>query len=254
MEFKRLDDYRWQIPPTGGMRVPGLLFASEAMLEGIRRDNATGQVANVAWLPGVVGSSMAMPDIHWGYGFPIGGVAAMDARQGVISPGGVGYDINCGVRLIATGLGCEEVKAKVRELVNGLYRDVPCGVGEGGDLKLGRAELEQVARQGARWMSTHGYGSEADIEHCEDGGCYPGADPDTISERAYGRGRDQLGTLGSGNHFLELQEVVEIFDERAAGAYGLRMGQFVVFIHSGSRGFGYQVCEDSLAAMNRGLR
>ncbi|MBW7995519.1 MAG: RtcB family protein [Candidatus Glassbacteria bacterium] len=253
MQFKRLDDYRWEIPRTGGMNVPGLVFASAEMIDNIRRDKAADQVANVAWLPGVVGSSMAMPDIHWGYGFPIGGVAAMDADEGVISPGGIGYDINCGVRLVATGLGYEEISSKVRGMVNGLFRDVPCGVGKGGELKLDRRQLEKVARQGSRWMVANGYGSEADLEHCEDGGCYQGADPDAVSDRAYSRGRDQLGTLGSGNHFLELQEVTEVYDEEAARAYGLWQGQFVVFIHSGSRGFGYQVCEDSLNAMNRGM-
>ncbi|HLA41363.1 MAG TPA: RtcB family protein [Candidatus Glassbacteria bacterium] len=251
MEFRRIDDYRWEIPRSGGMKVPGLIYASDRLMENLRQDNAVEQVANVAWLPGVVGSSMAMPDIHWGYGFPIGGVAAMDADEGVISPGGVGYDINCGVRLVATELAYAEVKDKVRDLVNGLFRDVPCGVGQGGDLVLERKEMEKVAVEGSRWMVAHGYGSDSDIEHCEDGGCYRGADPSVISDRAYKRGRDQLGTLGSGNHFLELQEVVELFDEQAANAYGLSSGQLVLFIHSGSRGFGYQICEDSLAAMNR---
>jgi tRNA-splicing ligase RtcB len=251
MEFKKIDDYRWEIPRQGGMRVPGLIYASEKMLQAIKGDNAAEQVANVAWLPGVVRSSMAMPDIHWGYGFPIGGVAAMDAEQGVISPGGVGYDINCGVRLVTTDLGFAEVKQRMKDIVIGLFRDVPCGVGQGGDLVLSRKELEKVVREGARSMVARGYGTEADLEHCEEGGCLAGAGPDFVSDRAYQRGRDQLGTLGSGNHFLELQEVVEIYDETAAKAYGLWKGQFVVFIHSGSRGFGYQICEDSLELMNR---
>jgi len=253
MQFEKLDDYRWLIPRQKGMRVPGLIYASEGMLESISRDNAVDQVANVAWLPGVVGSSMAMPDIHWGYGFPIGGVAAMEEDTGVISPGGVGYDINCGVRLVATDLGMDEVKSRMRQLVSGLFRDVPCGVGKGGDLVLARKEIEKVAREGACWMVANGYGTEADIEYCEDGGCYPGADPSVVSDRAYSRGRDQLGTLGSGNHFLELQRVEEIYDEHAANVFGLWKGQFVIFIHSGSRGFGYQICEDSLKEMNRQL-
>jgi tRNA-splicing ligase RtcB len=251
MEFKKIDDYRWEIPRQGGMRVPGLIYATEKMLQAIKGDNAAEQVANVAWLPGVVGSSMAMPDIHWGYGFPIGGVAAMDAEQGVISPGGVGYDINCGVRLVTTDLGFAEVKQRMKDIVIGLFRDVPCGVGQGGDLVLSRKELEKVVREGARSMVARGYGTEADLEHCEEGGCLTGAGSELVSDRAYQRGRDQLGTLGSGNHFLELQEVVEIYDETAAKAYGLWKGQFVVFIHSGSRGFGYQICEDSLELMNR---
>jgi tRNA-splicing ligase RtcB (3'-phosphate/5'-hydroxy nucleic acid ligase) len=251
MEFKRLDDYRWEIPMTGGMRVPGLIFATSRMIDSIRGENAVEQVANVAWLPGILGCSMAMPDIHWGYGFPIGGVAAMDAAEGVISPGGVGYDINCGVRAVGTGLGAAEVRGRTREMVASLFRDVPCGVGKGGDLKLSRHEMEQVAREGPRWLVGRGYGTESDIEYCEEGGRFPGADPDAISDRAYERGHDQLGTLGAGNHFLELQEVEEVFDEQAANAYGLWKGQFVFFIHSGSRGVGYQVCEDSLNLMNR---
>ncbi|MBN2290164.1 MAG: RtcB family protein, partial [Candidatus Glassbacteria bacterium] len=251
MELKKIDKYRWQIPREGGMKVPGLIYASDKMVDSIRSENAAQQVANVAWLPGVVGSSMAMPDIHWGYGFPIGGVAAMDAGEGVISPGGVGYDINCGVRLVATGLGYGEIKPRVRDLVAGLFRDVPCGVGKGGDLVVKAKELGKVITQGAAWMVSRGYGGEEDLEHCEEAGRLDGADPAVISDRAYTRGRDQLGTLGSGNHFLELQEVEEIFDREAAAAFGLSEGQFVILIHSGSRGFGFQVCEDSLNEMNR---
>ncbi len=251
MELKKIDDFRWEIPPEGGMKVPGLIYASSKMIDSIRNENAAQQVANVAWLPGVVGSSMAMPDIHWGYGFPIGGVAAMDAEEGVISPGGVGYDINCGVRLVATGLGFDEIKSRVRDLVSGLFSDVPCGVGKGGDLVLNRKELSRVISEGSSWMVAQGYGSDTDLEHCEEGGRLDGADPSMISDRAYTRGKDQLGTLGSGNHFLELQEVVEVFDQKCAQAFGLSQGQFVLLIHSGSRGFGHQVCEDSLNAMNR---
>ena len=251
MELKKIDDFRWEIPPEQGMRVPGLIYASGKMVDSIRSENAVQQVANVAWLPGVVGSSMAMPDIHWGYGFPIGGVAAMDAEEGVISPGGVGYDIDCGVRLVTTGLSYQEIKPRVRDIVTGLFRDVPCGVGKGGDLVLSPKELRKVVREGAAWIVAQGYGSDADLEFCEDGGRLDGADPSLISDRAYSRGKDQLGTLGSGNHFLELEEVVEVFDQAAAQALGLSEGQFVFFIHSGSRGFGYQVCEDSLNAMNR---
>ena len=253
VKLRKTGEYKWEIAREGGMKTSGLVYASDIIAEGIRDDNSLEQVANVAWLPGLVGRSLAMPDIHWGYGFPIGGVAAMDAQEGVISPGGVGYDINCGVRLIATGLGYSDVKDKVRDMVSGLFRDVPCGVGEGGDMVLGRKELESVAREGVRWLVGKGYGNEQDIEFCEENGTFPGARPEFISERAYSRGRDQLGTLGSGNHFLEIQEVSEIFDPAAAEAYGLSEGQLVIFIHSGSRGFGYQVCEDSLKEMNRGV-
>ncbi len=175
MEFKKIDDYRWEIPRQAGMRVPGLIYATEKMLQAIKSDNAAEQVANVAWLPGVVGSSMAMPDIHWGYGFPIGGVAAMDAEQGVLRPGGVGYDINCGVRLVTTDLGFQEVKQRMKDMVIGLFRDVPCGVGQGGDLVLSRKELEKVVWEGASLMVAKGYGTEADLEHCEEGGCLAGA-------------------------------------------------------------------------------
>jgi tRNA-splicing ligase RtcB (3'-phosphate/5'-hydroxy nucleic acid ligase) len=251
MELRKIGEYRWEIPVEQGMRVPGLIYASDRMIDSIRGENAAQQVANVAWLPGVVGCSMAMPDIHWGYGFPIGGVAAMDAEEGMISPGGVGYDINCGVRLVATGLGYQEVRHRVREMVAGLFRDVPCGVGKGGDLVLNHKQLGKVFREGAAWMVAKGYGGEADLEHCEEGGRLDGADPSAISDRAYSRGRDQLGTLGSGNHFIEFQEVVEIYDSEAADTFGLSKGQFVLLIHSGSRGFGHQVCEDSLNAMNR---
>ncbi len=251
MELRRLDDCRWEIPRQGGMRVPGLIYASDEMMETIRGDNALEQVANVAYLPGIVGRSIAMPDIHWGYGFPIGGVAAMDAEQGVVSPGGVGYDINCGVRLVTTGLSAAEVRPRLKELVAGLFRDVPCGVGQGGDLVLDRKQLEQVLVQGARWMVAHGYGGEADLDHCEQGGRLEGARPEAVSERAFNRGKDQLGTLGSGNHFLELQEVERIEDPATAAAFGLEQGQLVCFIHTGSRGFGYQVCDDSLAVMGR---
>ncbi|MCE5271509.1 RtcB family protein [bacterium] len=251
MELKPLDEYRWEIPAREGMRAPGRIWASAAMLERIRADNALEQVANVAWLPGIVGASLAMPDIHWGYGFPIGGVAAMDPEEGVISPGGVGYDINCGVRVVATGLAFAEVRERLAGLVDGLFRDVPCGVGQGGELTLARRELERVLRQGARWMVEQGWGSEADLERCEENGCLAGADPARVSDRACKRGADQLGTLGSGNHFIELQQVERVFDPAAAAAFGLAEGQLLLFIHSGSRGLGHQVCEDYLEIMNR---
>ena len=254
MDLRQLDEYRWEIPAHDGMRAPGRIWASEGMLRHIRDDNALAQVANVAWLPGIVGASLAMPDIHWGYGFPIGGVAAMDPREGVISPGGVGYDINCGVRVAALGLSGTEVRDRIGEMVNGLYRDVPCGVGQGGDLTLNRRELEQALRQGARWMVEKGYGGERDLDRCEENGCLAGADPAKISDRAFKRGADQLGTLGSGNHFIELQEVEKIFDPEAAEAFGLSEGQLLLFIHSGSRGLGHQVCEDYLEILNREMQ
>lgn len=254
MELKRIDDYRWRLAPVGNMRVPGIIFTNAGMLSQIQQEEALKQVANVATLPGIVKASMAMPDIHWGYGFPIGGVAAFDWRDGVVSPGGVGYDINCGVRLAATDLHHDEVKDRVRLLVEALYRKVPCGVGSTGSVKLSAQEERKVLIQGSQWAVRQGFGTDLDVEHTEDHGCLPGADPEVLSERALIRGRKQLGTLGSGNHFLEVGIVDEIFDEPAANAFGLFQNQVTVMIHSGSRGLGYQVCDDALALMAKHVK
>lgn len=251
MEIKRLDDYRWRLTPEGGMRVPGIVYASASMLDQIREEEALKQVANVATLPGIVKASLAMPDIHWGYGFPIGGVAAFDWDSGVVSPGGVGYDINCGVRLAATGLEHSDIKDRIKELVEALYRHVPSGVGSTGSVKLSPKEARKVLEQGSRWAVSQGFGTQEDLLHTEDGGCLPHADPETISPRALERGSRQLGTLGSGNHFLEVGLVAEIFDLEAAGVFGLHAGQVTVLVHSGSRGLGYQVCDDFLALMSK---
>ncbi len=252
----KIDDYRWEIPKSyqSGMRVPGLIFADEKILSSIRHDPCLQQVANVATLPGIVGHSMAMPDIHWGYGFPIGGVAATDPNEGgVISPGGVGYDINCGVRLCRTDLQFEEIKPKLRELIGTLFDQVPCGVGQKGDIRVGAKDEKEVMLHGAGWCLKKGYAVPEDIEHCEANGALEGADPGQISERAKERGSNQLGTLGSGNHFLEVQVIDKIFDEKCARVMGLEEGQVTVMIHSGSRGFGYQVCEDFLEVTRRAL-
>ena len=248
--IERLDEFRWIIPPVGGMRVPGIIYADEQMIKAMATDESLRQVANVAHLPGIIGHSLAMPDIHWGYGFPIGGVAAFDMEEGIISPGGVGYDINCGVRLMATNLQFNEIKDKVRELVIALFRNIPAGVGSESALRLSVAEEKKVLRQGAAWAVNRGFGSEGDLATTEDGGAMQGADPGCVSDRALERGRRQLGTLGSGNHFLEIEVVGEIFDRRVASAFGLTAeGQVAVAIHTGSRGFGYQVCDDFLARM-----
>lgn len=240
----------WELPPTGGMRVPGRVYADKGLMELLREDQSLTQVANVAHLPGILRYSMAMPDIHFGYGFPIGGVAAFRVDEGVVSPGGVGYDINCGCRLLATDLEETEVKDKIKTLVDRIFHDVPSGVGASGAIaKLSRKELEQVLVKGARWAVKHGYGSAEDLERTEDGGALPDADPSAVSDRAYARGQDQVGTLGSGNHFLEIQVVDEVLDQRAAAVYGLRKGQIAIMVHCGSRGFGYQVCEDYLEVM-----
>ncbi|MBW2673718.1 MAG: RtcB family protein [Deltaproteobacteria bacterium] len=250
IKIERLDAFRWIIPPVGGMRVPGLIYADERMIKAMGKDESPKQVANVAHLPGIIGHSLAMPDIHWGYGFPIGGVAAFDMEEGIISPGGVGYDINCGVRLMATNLQIGEIKDKLRELVIALFRNIPAGVGSEGACKLSVDEEKKVLRQGAAWAVGRGYGSEGDLARTEDGGAMQGADPTYVSARALERGRRQLGTLGSGNHFLEIEVVEEIFDRRVASAFGLTAeGQVAVAIHTGSRGFGYQVCDDYLARM-----
>lgn len=249
--IEKVDDYRWRIPREGAMRVPGLIFATEGMIPQIRSEKAAEQVRNVATLPGILGASMAMPDVHWGYGFPIGGVAATDAQTGVISPGGVGYDINCGCRLLTTELDRAEVAPRMRELAGLLFARVPSGVGSTGPIRLDKKAQREVVTRGAAWAVEAGYGRPEDLEVTEEGGCLAGADPAAISERAYERGFNQVGTLGSGNHFLEVQYVERIFDAEAAAAFGLRQGQVTVMIHSGSRGFGYQVCDDYLKVMAR---
>ena len=249
IRIEKLDDYRWIIPPVGGMRVPGMIYSSRDMIGGIATDESPKQVANVAHLPGIINYSMAMPDMHWGYGFPIGGVAAFDADDGIISPGGVGYDINCGVRLMTTRLHFDEIKNRVTDLVTALFRDIPTGVGSKGSLSLSAKEEKKVLLEGAKWAVDHGYGSSDDLLSTEDEGKMGGADPDCVSEKALERGKQQLGTLGSGNHFLEIEVVEEIFDEEVARAFHLEVGQVAVAIHSGSRGFGYQVCDDYLARM-----
>jgi len=254
MELKKLAEYKWELPQTGAMRVPGIIYGDHSMLMASQQNEPLKQVANVATLPGIVKASLAMPDMHWGYGFPIGGVAAFDWESGVISPGGVGYDINCGVRLAATALGEKEVRAKLRALVEALYREIPSGIGSTGSIKLSLAEEKKVCRQGSQWALRQGLGQDLDIEHTEDRGCMANADPDTISQRALERGKKQLGTLGSGNHFVEVGVVEKIYDDKCARVFGLAEGQITVMLHSGSRGFGHQVCDDFLARMNKHSR
>jgi tRNA-splicing ligase RtcB len=252
----KVDDYRWKIPENykTGMKVPGLIYASKEMLESIREEQTPEQVANVAFLPGIVCYSFAMPDIHWGYGFPIGGVAAMDIKDGVVSPGGVGYDINCGVRLLRTSLSEAEVRPRINELVNELFFNVPSGLGSEGKIKLSQKEMSRLMVEGARWAVKRGLGSEEDLDVTEEGGCLSGADPNKISDKAIKRGMPQAGTLGSGNHFLEIQVVKEIFDPHTASIMGItEVGQILVLIHTGSRGFGHQVCTDHLRVMEQAI-
>ncbi len=250
MELKRIDDYVWRIPKSGKMRVDGIIFASERLMTFLSEDQALQQVMNVATLPGIVKASYAMPDIHWGYGFPIGGVAAFDLDEGVVSPGGVGYDINCGVRLLRTNLVRSDLEGKMKGLVEALFCEIPTGVGkQRKDLRLGSSDMKQVLKKGARWAVENGYGTAEDLAHTESSGTIPGADPEQVSERAMERGRSQCGTVGSGNHFIEVEYVDEIYDEKTATAFGLFRNQVVVHVHSGSRGLGYQVCDDFLGVM-----
>ncbi len=253
-ELKKIDEFRYKIPRNykSGMRTDGLIYASERMLAQITSDEAPEQVANVAHLPGIVGCAMAMPDIHWGYGFPIGGVAAFDLDEGVISPGGVGYDINCGVRLLRTNLTDKEISGKMKDLVRAIFNNVPSGVGSSGKVRIDEREVKTVLNQGAQWALKRGFGWTDDIEHIESRGALEGADPERVYKRALQRGRPQLGTLGAGNHFLEIQVVQDIYDREAARVMGIDdVGQIMVMIHSGSRGLGYQVCDDNVKVLGR---
>lgn len=254
--LKKLSNYVWELPKgyKPCMRVPGRIYINRSLLQGVEK-GALDQCANVACLPGIIKYSIAMPDIHFGYGFPIGGVAAFDAEEGVISPGGVGFDINCGVRLLRTNLTYDEVKPKLRELVDDIFVNIPSGVGRKGKLRLSKNQLDDVLINGARWAVEQGYGWEKDIEHIEEQGSMPYADPSKVSEVAKSRGAPQLGTLGSGNHFLEIQRVEKIFDSEIAKAYGIeKEGQITVMIHTGSRGFGHQVCSDNLIKMEKAAK
>lgn len=254
VHLEKIDDYRWEIPKRGKMRVPGRIYASERMIQDILKDKSPEQVMNVATLPGIIGASIAMPDMHWGYGFPIGGVAAFDAGEGVLSPGGVGYDINCGVRLLRSDLTRKDVGDKLRDLSVELHRAIPSGVGSKSPRHLDDRELEQVMLRGAAWAVSNGFGRKEDLAVMEEGGSFGGANPRAVSERARERGRPQLGSLGSGNHFCELGVVAEIYDEAAARAFGLELDRITVLIHSGSRGFGYQICDESLHSMLKASR
>jgi len=250
--LEKIDDYRWRIPQSykAGMRVPGLIYSDEGMLQHLRDENALEQVANVAFLPGIVRHSLAMPDIHWRYGFAIGGVAAMRVDDGVVSPGGVGFDINCGVRLLRTNLTQEEIKPRLRELVDAMYNNVPSGLGSKGKIKLRHGEIDQVLARGSCWAVEHGYGTAEDLETTEEQGSMAGADTSKVSQKAKERGVPQLGTLGSGNHFLEVAVVDEIQDPGIAQVMGIQqLGQVVVMIHCGSRGLGHQVCDDYVRQM-----
>jgi len=255
MKLEKIDETRWRIPREGAMRVDGLVFASEAMMRELRNDMCLEQVRNVATLPGILSHSFAMPDVHWGYGFPIGGVAAFDEREGVVSPGGVGYDINCGVRLLRSRLKREELLPALRELVLALFSKIPTGIGsQRASLHLSKEDQLQILEKGAAWALEQGYGEAGDLECIEEGGCIDGARPRLVSERALERGRSQLGTLGSGNHFVEMGYVDELYEPGVAAQLGLEVGEVTFIIHTGSRGLGHQTCEDHLGRMAQALR
>jgi tRNA-splicing ligase RtcB len=250
MDIERIGENVWRIPREGDMRVPAVVYASDRLLDDLRRDQTLTQARNVACLPGIVRMSYVMPDGHQGYGFPIGGVAAFDPDEGIVSPGGVGYDINCGVRLLRTDFTEAEVTGRRKELLSGIFGAVPAGVGKGGVTKLSRTVLREILVKGAEWAVANGYGSGEDLERTEESGRMKDAAADDISDRAMERGLPQIGTLGSGNHFLEIQKVDEVFDEEAARAFGLTgRGQVLVMIHCGSRGLGHQVASDFIEAM-----
>src|SRR2546423_564238 len=254
--LEHLDEFRHRIARDSelGMRTDVMVYASAKLLQQIEKDQSLQQAVNVAALPGIVGPSLAMPDIHQGYGFPIGGVAATDFKHGVVSPGGVGFDINCGVRLATTSVQRDEAAPRMSDLINQVFRDVPCGTGSDGRIKLNPKQLNDVLQRGARWTIENGYGEERDLEFAEEHGELKSADPEKISERAKERGRPQLGTIGSGNHFAEIQYVEEIHDAEAAQAMNLNEGAVTVMIHCGSRGLGHQVCTDYVAQMGAAMK
>ena len=246
-----LDPYRWQLPPSGEMRCEAMVYGDAELVQALERDGTLAQLAGVASLPGIVGPALAMPDAHQGYGFPIGGVGAFDPRVGIVSPGGVGYDINCGVRLLRSKLAADDLGPRLVSLADALAVSVPAGVGVGSGKTLSEKEVKRIMLQGAAWAVDRGQGSAGDLEFCEAGGCLPGADPETVSDRSVKRGQGQAGSLGAGNHFLELAQVEEIYDPAAADAFGLSVGMLVLWIHSGSRGLGHQVCDDYLKRLTK---
>jgi tRNA-splicing ligase RtcB len=250
MELKRIDANTWEIPKHANMRVSAVIYASEKLLAGVKGDKTLLQAKNVACLPGIQRKAYVMPDAHQGYGFPIGGVAAFDLEEGVISPGGVGYDINCGVRLLRTNYSEHDIANKRKHLLAEIFREVPAGVGKGGSTRLSRRVLEEVCARGAEWAVSNGYGTEQDLQKTEENGRMKEADPSLLSQRALERGSPQLGTLGAGNHFLEIQKVYEIFDPEVADVFGIHsVGQILVMIHCGSRGLGHQVASDYIRLM-----
>jgi len=255
--LKKVDDLTWEVPVEYNrhMRVPARVYADESLLNMIKRDDTLEQAVNITQLPGIQKYGITLPDGHQGYGFPIGGVAAFDSEEGIITPGGVGYDINCGVRLMRTDLTYKEVKPKAQELIDRIFRLVPCGVGVGGRIRVSTSQLDRAVSEGVDWAISEGYGWEGDSEHMEEGGCMREANTDKVSNRAKKRGSSQLGTLGAGNHFLEIARVREVFDEGVAKTFGItEQDQIVCWIHTGSRGYGHQIATDYIRVMDRAVR
>ncbi len=249
-EMEKVSDYVWRLRKEDGMRVPGIIFASEKMLAKMQNDRTLGQLRNVATLPGIVRAAYLMPDGHEGYGFPIGGVAAFKDEEGIVSPGGVGYDINCGVRVVKTNLKYDDAAGKLHEMVNEIFKNCPSGVGSKGKVRLDNSELAKVLSEGVDWAVENGYGWDDDKQHIEENGRMENSDPEKVSDIAYRRGRPQLGTVGSGNHFIEIQEVQEVYDADTSKKFGLFKGQLVIMLHMGSRGLGHQVASDYIRAFN----
>ncbi len=250
IELKKINEYSWQISKTGKMNVPAIIFASERLIKDIQKDKTLEQIKNVAILPGIVKHAIALPDAHQGYGFPIGGVAAFDMDKGIISPGGVGYDINCGVRMLSTNIKASDFLKKRKEILHAIFRTVPSGVGKGGKAYT-REEIKEVMQEGAEWAVNHKMGNENDLKNCEENGKVSPADPNDVSQRAISRGLPQLGTLGSGNHFLEIQKVDKIIDEKTARKLGIEKDNIMIMIHCGSRGLGHQIASDYIMAMEK---
>jgi len=251
IELKKISKNVYEIPKQGKMLVPSVILASEKLIEKIKQDKTLEQAKNISMLPGIVEKSITMPDAHQGYGFPIGGVAAFDLKKGIISPGGVGYDINCGVRLLKTNLTKKEFLEKREKILDELYKNIPSGVGVGGELKISEKEMNELLEQGVEWTLKKGFATKDDIEKIEDKGCIKNADAKKVSQKAKARGKNQLGTIGSGNHFLEVQYVDEIFDKKTAEVFGLKKDEITILIHTGSRGLGHQTASDYIHKMEK---
>lgn len=254
MKPKRVNDHKWEIEKSGAMLVPAYIYGTRAIVESANKEKALEQAANVACLPGIIENSLAMPDIHWGYGFPIGGVAAFSVSDGIISPGGIGYDINCGVRLLSTDLRFEDIKANITEIAVKIFKKVPSGIGSSGAVKIRKRDLKDIVLQGSRWALESGFATDDDLDKTEENGCMKGADIENVSKRALERGLTQVGTLGAGNHFIEIQKVGDIFDPETAKIFGLKKDFVVIMLHTGSRGFGYQICDDNIGLMQKAVK